>query len=209
MAGLCSATAGIAGVFIALTSTLAPSQIEAWIGVVFAVVIIGGLGATRWVRSPAGMLIGALRGGDHGRRQSRLGAAGGVLHPDRAAPLEAQMARDLMTSKSLCGAIAVALVALPYIGAADFYLSYLYIIFFWIALATSWGILSGYAGYWSFGHAAFFGAGCTPRPALAAKVGLPYLLTIPLAAGVAALLALVVGLVVFRSSRCAASSLRC
>jgi branched-chain amino acid transport system permease protein len=43
LAGLCSALAGIAGIFIALTSTLAPSQIEAWIGVVFAVVIIGGL----------------------------------------------------------------------------------------------------------------------------------------------------------------------
>lgn len=44
LVGLCSATAGAAGVFIALTSTLAPTQIEAWIGVVFAVVIIGGLG---------------------------------------------------------------------------------------------------------------------------------------------------------------------
>lgn len=43
LAGLCSALAGIAGIFIALTSTLAPSQIEAWIGVVFAVVIVGGL----------------------------------------------------------------------------------------------------------------------------------------------------------------------
>lgn len=44
LVGLCAATAGVAGVFIALTSTLAPTQIEAWIGVVFAVVIIGGLG---------------------------------------------------------------------------------------------------------------------------------------------------------------------
>jgi branched-chain amino acid transport system permease protein len=44
LAGLCSASAGVAGVFIALNSTLAPSQIEAWIGVVFAVAIIGGLG---------------------------------------------------------------------------------------------------------------------------------------------------------------------
>jgi branched-chain amino acid transport system permease protein len=44
LAGLCAASAGVAGVFIALTTTLAPNQIEAWIGVVFAVVIIGGLG---------------------------------------------------------------------------------------------------------------------------------------------------------------------
>jgi branched-chain amino acid transport system permease protein len=57
LAGLSAASAGIAGVFIALTSTLAPSQIEAWIGVVFAVVIIGGL-ANPVGALLAGMLIG-------------------------------------------------------------------------------------------------------------------------------------------------------
>ncbi|HSV36523.1 MAG TPA: branched-chain amino acid ABC transporter permease, partial [Ramlibacter sp.] len=65
-------------------------------------------------------------------------------------------------------AVGLGLVALPYLGAPDFYLSYLYVIFFWIALATSWGILSGYAGYWSFGHAAFFGAGIYTTATLAA-----------------------------------------
>ena len=108
------------------------------------------------------------------------------------------MAVNPMIPKAAIGLGAVALVALPYLGAADFYLSYLYIVFFWIALATSWGILSGYAGYWSFGHAAFFGAGIYASAGLAAKAGLPYLLTIPLAAGVAALLATGIGLVVFR-----------
>jgi len=57
LAGLCSASAGLAGVFIALTSTLAPSQIEAWIGVVFAVVIIGGLANAPGALA-AGMLVG-------------------------------------------------------------------------------------------------------------------------------------------------------
>jgi branched-chain amino acid transport system permease protein len=57
LAGLCAASAGVAGVFIALTSTLAPSQIEAWIGVVFAVVIIGGL-ANPIGALLAGVLIG-------------------------------------------------------------------------------------------------------------------------------------------------------
>jgi len=108
------------------------------------------------------------------------------------------MVVNSMPWKIAVGAIAVALVALPYSGTSDFYLSYLYTIFFWITLATSWGVLSGYAGYWSFGHAAFFGAGVYTSAGLAAKLGLPYLLTIPLAAGVAALLATGVGLVVFR-----------
>jgi len=44
LAGLSSAYAGVAGLFIALNHTLAPSQIYSWIGVVFAAVIIGRLG---------------------------------------------------------------------------------------------------------------------------------------------------------------------
>ena len=54
LAGLCSVYAGVAGVFIALISTLAPSEIGAWIGVIFAVVIIGGLG------NPLGAVLGGI-----------------------------------------------------------------------------------------------------------------------------------------------------
>ena len=51
LSGVAAAYAGVAGAFIALIATLAPSQIWAWLGVVFAVVIIGGLG------NPAGALL--------------------------------------------------------------------------------------------------------------------------------------------------------
>jgi branched-chain amino acid transport system permease protein len=44
LSGLSAAYAGVAGLFVALNHTLAPSQIYAWIGVVFAAVIIGRLG---------------------------------------------------------------------------------------------------------------------------------------------------------------------
>lgn len=44
LSGLSAAFAGVAGTFVALVYTLAPSQIYAWIGVVFAAVILGGLG---------------------------------------------------------------------------------------------------------------------------------------------------------------------
>ena len=69
-----------------------------------------------------------------------------------------------------------------------FYESFLYLVFHWVALATSWSILSGFAGYFSFGHGAFFGAGDVrdghaPRPP-----GVPFLPTLPLAGLVAALL---------------------
>ena len=44
LAGTCSALASVAGVCLALSFTLAPSQIYAWVGVVFAAVMLGGLG---------------------------------------------------------------------------------------------------------------------------------------------------------------------
>jgi branched-chain amino acid transport system permease protein len=57
LAGTCSALVAIAGVCIALTATLAPSQMYAWIGVVFAAVMLGGLGSALGPLV-AGMLIG-------------------------------------------------------------------------------------------------------------------------------------------------------
>lgn len=54
LSGLCAAFAGIAGTCLALSYTLAPSQMYAWIGVVFAVVMIGGLG------NPLGPLLAGL-----------------------------------------------------------------------------------------------------------------------------------------------------
>ncbi|MTV37722.1 branched-chain amino acid ABC transporter ATP-binding protein/permease [Duganella radicis] len=107
------------------------------------------------------------------------------------------MALTRQSLATIAAGLAV-LLALPYTGVADFYLSYLYLVFFWVALATSWGILSGYAGYWSFGHAAFFGAGMYTAATLAGKLELPFLLTVPAAAAVAAALATAIGLVVFR-----------
>ncbi len=44
LAGLTTALASLAGIGIALSYTLAPSQIYAWIGVVFACAMLGGLG---------------------------------------------------------------------------------------------------------------------------------------------------------------------
>jgi len=44
LAGTCAALASVAGVCLALSFTLAPSQMYAWVGVVFAAVMLGGLG---------------------------------------------------------------------------------------------------------------------------------------------------------------------
>jgi len=57
LAGVCGALAGIAGVCLALGFTLTPSQIYAWVGVVFAAVMLGGLGSALGPVA-AGVLIG-------------------------------------------------------------------------------------------------------------------------------------------------------
>jgi branched-chain amino acid transport system permease protein len=44
LSGVCAALSAVAGVCLALSYTLAPAQIYAWIGVVFAAVMLGGVG---------------------------------------------------------------------------------------------------------------------------------------------------------------------
>jgi branched-chain amino acid transport system permease protein len=54
LSGAASAFAGVAGACLALSYTLAPSQIYAWVGVVFSAVMIGGLG------NPLGPLVAGI-----------------------------------------------------------------------------------------------------------------------------------------------------
>ena len=93
---------------------------------------------------------------------------------------------------------AVALAFVPQLGLPAFYDSLLYLMLHWIVLATSWNILSGYTGYFSFGHGAFFGAGLYTTSTLLSRYDWPFLWTLPVAALVAAVLGVALGAVVFR-----------
>ena len=60
--------------------------------------------------------------------------------------------RDL---PKLVAVIAIGVFAvLPMAKLPAFYDSVLYLVFFWVSLSTSWALLSGFAGYFSLGHAA-------------------------------------------------------
>jgi branched-chain amino acid transport system permease protein len=83
-------------------------------------------------------------------------------------------------------------------GFGPFYLVYAYFLFFWIAQATSWNILSGYTGYFSFGQGAFYGLGVYAAGDLVTREGINYFLTIPIAAVAGAVLAAAVGALAFR-----------
>ncbi len=96
------------------------------------------------------------------------------------------------------GLAALVLALAPFLHLPAFYESFLYLIFLWVTLATSWNILSGYSGYFSFGHAAFFGAGVYTTATLAGNFDVPFLLTLPIAGLVAAILGIAIGAVAFR-----------
>ena len=90
-------------------------------------------------------------------------------------------------------AAGLALSGLPALGLPAFYESFLFLVFFWVSLATSWSFLSGYAGYFSFGHGAFFGAGVYTTATLTAGFAVPFLASLPAAGAVSALLAMGIG----------------
>ncbi|HEY0823529.1 MAG TPA: branched-chain amino acid ABC transporter permease, partial [Ramlibacter sp.] len=101
------------------------------------------------------------------------------------------------TLPAIAGAGAV-LATLPWLGLPSFYESILYLVCHWVVLAVSWNILSGYSGYFSFGHGAFFGVGMYATAVLAGKLDWPFLATLPFAALIPALLGVFIGFVVFR-----------
>jgi branched-chain amino acid transport system permease protein len=111
------------------------------------------------------------------------------------------LTRGTYAAPAVAAAAAIALFFVPSAGVPAYYESFLYVLLYWVALATSWNILSGYAHYLSFGHGAFFGAGVYTTATLTTKLSVPFLWSIPAAAGVAALLALGIGAVVFRLNR--------
>jgi branched-chain amino acid transport system permease protein len=107
--------------------------------------------------------------------------------------------RSLATPVALA-VVGLGLLLVPFAGVPAFYESFLYLVFHWVALATSWSILSGFSGYFSFGHGAFFGAGVYAAATLL-TAGLPFLPALPLAGLVAAAFGVGMGAVVFRVRR--------
>jgi branched-chain amino acid transport system permease protein len=100
---------------------------------------------------------------------------------------------------------AVALFFVPaLVEATDlprFFVIFLFTAFFWIAQASSWNVLTGFSGYFSFGQGAWYGIGVYAVAMLTGKHGWSFIAALPVA-GLAALVAgLGLGLVVFRLRR--------
>ncbi|HEU5470433.1 MAG TPA: branched-chain amino acid ABC transporter ATP-binding protein/permease [Actinophytocola sp.] len=96
------------------------------------------------------------------------------------------------------GALAVLSLYRETLGVPVSVLALLTTMLFWVTQATSWNILSGYSGYFSFGQAAYVGVGAYTTAVLFGRHRLDFGLTVLIAAGLCAVLALGIGVLAFR-----------
>ena len=107
------------------------------------------------------------------------------------------------TRKVLLGAVVLVLALFPIlqvtVGGYNYWLHMLLYIFMYIAMASSWNVIGGYAGYTSLGHNVFFAVGGYFSGTLMVYYGISPFLTAPVAGLIAMLLGLVVGLITLRT----------
>jgi len=82
-----------------------------------------------------------------------------------------------------------------------FYVIFLFTVFFWIAQASSWNVLTGFSGYFSFGQGAWYGIGVYTVAVLTGKHGWSFMTALPVAGLLALVGGLALGFVVFRVRR--------
>jgi branched-chain amino acid transport system permease protein len=117
----------------------------------------------------------------------------------RAVPANSSVVRRGLLGFAL---VFIALAALVFLrdplGLPVFYLVLASTILFWTSQATSWNILSGFSGYFSFGQGAFVGLGAYTAAVLAGRRGVDFFVALPVAAVFGMVLAALIGLLAFR-----------
>ena len=103
-----------------------------------------------------------------------------------------------MKNRVLGVAVALALLAPPLFTNNPFFLHLLIMVLFSTLLGVAWNLLGGYAGQVSFGHSAFLGVGAYATLLLHLKFGWSPWPGMLVGAGLAALMALPIGLICFR-----------
>jgi branched-chain amino acid transport system permease protein len=97
----------------------------------------------------------------------------------------------------LVGVLAVVLGVLPQ-HLTVYLRSFALFTMMYVVLALSWNIISGFTGYTSFGHVVFYGIGAYACAILVADHRWPWLLTLVVAAVLAAVVAVLIGYPVLR-----------
>ncbi|MCX6180229.1 MAG: branched-chain amino acid ABC transporter permease [Chlorobiales bacterium] len=86
----------------------------------------------------------------------------------------------------------------PVMGENPYFIGVMISVLMMAALSSAWNILGGYAGQYSFGHAAYFGAGAYTTMILLSQFTLNPLLSIFAGIVTACIIALITGSIVFR-----------
>ncbi|MBN9582300.1 MAG: branched-chain amino acid ABC transporter permease [Afipia sp.] len=115
-----------------------------------------------------------------------------------AAPTRSGPATRALITLAICAAIGVASILLLDLAGTDYAFLAAYTVLQFVALATAWNILGGYAGYVNFGVAGFFGVGVYTSVVIYKTLQWPLIFTIPLAALVTGLLGLAMGYLTLR-----------
>lgn len=84
------------------------------------------------------------------------------------------------------------------IGMPVYYLILFSTVLFWVTQSTSWNLLSGYAGYFSFGQGAYIGVGAYSMAVLTGRHGVNFLLSVVTGTVLSAILAWITGAIAFR-----------
>ncbi len=108
-------------------------------------------------------------------------------------PTTTRGAIGLAVGVAILAALAVVPFVLPSYRTALFVLTFMY-----ITLASSWNIISGYTGYVSFGHAAFFGLGAYSAALLMIRLSVHWILACIAGGLLAAVVAVPLGFILLR-----------
>jgi len=99
-------------------------------------------------------------------------------------------------------AIAVLLAVLGFyndaVGLPVYYLVLAGTVLYWVTQSTSWNLLSGYAGYFSFGQGAYIGVGAYTMAVMTGRHSVNFLVSLAVGILLSAILAWVTGAIAFR-----------
>jgi branched-chain amino acid transport system permease protein len=194
------ATAGIAGALLIVIQPLEPSIGREYIGLVFAVCVLGGMGSI-W-----GTLLGAFVLGlaesftstYFGPSWAPAVSFGMLLLTLAFRPSGFVRPMSNPVFAAVAFAVALALAAGCQLVPNEFFFSAAYTVLLYVILATAWNILGGYTGYVNFGSAAFFAIGAYTTVALYYAFKLPLAVTMPAGTAVAGLAGLGLGYLTLR-----------
>ena len=105
--------------------------------------------------------------------------------------------REHLRDLALLGLIALILAVVPH-GLSVYLRSFALFTMMYVVLALSWNIISGFTGYTSFGHVAFYGIGAYACAILVADYSWPWVPTLFVGALVAGVFAVGIGYPVLR-----------